>query len=95
MSSRPSSVAAQNPAVSVVTLGVGVGNGQEGTRTPFGLVDQFGMAQEQLAEQLGAFGGGEPVERGGGCRATRAHAVGQAQPGGRRARNDGRPSQVR
>jgi hypothetical protein len=74
---------------------IGVGNSQEGKRTVLGLVDQVGMGQEQLAEQLATFGGCEPVEgRGGGSTAALVHVDGQLQSDGRRARNGGRPIQV-
>jgi len=73
---------------------IGVRNGQKGKRTVLGLVDQVGMGQEQLDEQLGTFGGCEPVEGRGGSTAALAHVDGQLQSDGRRAGNGGRPSQV-
>jgi hypothetical protein len=74
---------------------IGLSNGQEGTRTILGLVDQLGMTQEHLVKQLGTLDAGEPLKGRGGGWATLAHVVGQLQSGGRRAGNDGRPSQVR
>lgn len=74
---------------------VHVDGGELGEGEAFGLVDQFGVGYEQLAEQMAALVAGEPVEGGGVPPARSAHGSGHSQPAGRWAGNGGRPRQVR